>query len=199
MVEGNGDLHVLVFCIRIAVAQEHDLVMVSHEIVRDGYGGGSMDGINEAVMAVGQRAMVNPYMPPTEDGHPITIRYSPPAGVVRRVSDVGIPSLLTVMDMETMYDDVTGVMDGNAWPSSNVNASTPTINCLERVHHQLLLQLDDHVTLEDDPQWLILDHSMTESPWPWIDRVIVLGVGDHVNSTILSAHCILAKPNSAVG
>ena len=151
MVEGNGDLHILVLCVIITVAQQHDLVMVSHEIVRDGYGSGSMDGINEAVMAVGQRAMVDPYMLPIEYGHPITIRHSPMTRMVRRVSDVSTPSLLTVMDMETMYDNVSDIMYGNAWPSSDMNASPPTINSLEGVHHQLLLQLDDHVTVEDDP------------------------------------------------
>lgn len=52
MVEGNGGLHVLVLSIRVAVAQEHDLIMVGHVVVGDGDSGGAMDGINEAIMAV---------------------------------------------------------------------------------------------------------------------------------------------------
>lgn len=54
MIEGNSDLHVLVLCVRVTVAQKHDLVMMSHVVVGDGDGGGSMDGINETIMAVGQ-------------------------------------------------------------------------------------------------------------------------------------------------
>lgn len=46
MVEGYSDLHVFVFCVGVTVAQEHDLVMVGHIIVRDGYCRGSMNGIN---------------------------------------------------------------------------------------------------------------------------------------------------------
>lgn len=67
MVEGNGDLHVLVLCVGITVAQEHDLVMVSHVIVGDGDGCGSMDGIDEPIPAIRQRAMIHPNMASTKN------------------------------------------------------------------------------------------------------------------------------------
>jgi hypothetical protein len=89
MIKGNSDLHVLVLGIRVTVAQKHDLSMMGHVVVGDGDGRGSMDGINEAIMAVRQRAMVHPYMPPSKDGHPIAVRHRPPAGVVRGVSYIG--------------------------------------------------------------------------------------------------------------
>lgn len=54
VVEGNGDLHVLVPCVGIAVAEQHNLVVVSHIIVGDGDGGGALDGVDEPVLAVGQ-------------------------------------------------------------------------------------------------------------------------------------------------
>lgn len=38
MVEGNSDLHILVLCVAITMSQEHDLVVVGHVIVGDGYG-----------------------------------------------------------------------------------------------------------------------------------------------------------------
>lgn len=46
MVEGDGDLHVFVLLVGIAVAQEHDLVVVGHVIVGDGDSCGSMNGID---------------------------------------------------------------------------------------------------------------------------------------------------------
>ena len=46
MVEGNGDLHVLVPSESVTVAQKHDLVMVGQVIVGYGDACGSMDGIN---------------------------------------------------------------------------------------------------------------------------------------------------------
>lgn len=79
--------------------------------------------------------MVHPYVPPTKDGHSITVGFSPPTRVFRGVSYVGIASLLTVMDVDAMDDDVSGIMYGNAGASSNMDTSTPTINGLEGVHH----------------------------------------------------------------
>lgn len=54
MVKGNGDLHVLVLRIGIAVAQEHDFVMMGHVVVGDSHGGGSMDDIDESIMTIRQ-------------------------------------------------------------------------------------------------------------------------------------------------
>lgn len=108
--------------------------MMSHVVVGDGNGGGSMDGINEAIMAVRQGAMVHPYMPPSKDGNSITVRYGPPTRMVRGVPYISIPSLLTVVDVNAMDDDVSGIMYGNAWPTGNVNTGTSTIDGLEGVH-----------------------------------------------------------------
>lgn len=52
VVKGYGDLHVLVLCKGITVAQEHDLVMVRHVIVRDGDSCGPMNDINQPIIAV---------------------------------------------------------------------------------------------------------------------------------------------------
>lgn len=38
VIEGYGDLHVLIFGIRIAMPKQHHFVMVSHVIVRNCYG-----------------------------------------------------------------------------------------------------------------------------------------------------------------
>lgn len=198
MIKGNSNLHVLVLSIRITVAQEHDLIMMGHVVVRDGDGCGSMDGIDQSIVAVRQRAMVNPNVLTSKDGHPIAVRYSPPPGMLRRVSDIAIASLLTVMYVNAMNDDVGGIMNGYAWSISNVNTCTSTINSLERVHDQLLLQLNHHVSFEYNPQWLILYHSMPESSRLRIHRVIVAGIRDDINPTVSSPNSILPKSNGAI-
>lgn len=134
----------------------------------------------------------------SKDGNPVTVGGSPPAGVVRRVSYITIPSLLTVMYVYAMYDDVGGIMNGNAWPPGNVNTRTPTIDRLERVHDQLLPQLNYHVSLENNPQWLILNHSVPESSWLGVHRIIIIRVGDNINPTISTTNGVLAKPNSTI-
>ncbi|KAK3439827.1 hypothetical protein EUGRSUZ_B00170, partial [Eucalyptus grandis] len=83
VVESNGDLHVLVLYVGIAVAEQHDLVVVSYVIVGDGNGGGAVDGVDEPVLAVGQGAVDDPDVAPAEDRHAVTVRYRPiPSDIV---------------------------------------------------------------------------------------------------------------------
>lgn len=198
MIKGDGDLHVLVLCIRIAVAQKHDFVMMGHVVVGDGDGSGSMDGIDESISAIREGTMVDPDMPPTEYGNPIAVRYSPRAFVAWRVSYHSIPSLLAVMYVDAMDDDVAHVMYGDAWSSCNVDARTSTVDGFEGVHHQLLIQLNHHVPFEDDPQRLVLYHCVSKRSGPWIHRVIVARIRHHVDPTVSSSGCIFSEPDGAV-
>ena len=55
------------------------------------------------------------------------------------------------MNMEAMYDDISDILDGNACTIGNVDVDSSGVNGLEAVHQELLLESDDHVSLEDDP------------------------------------------------
>lgn len=118
--------------------------------------------------------------------------------MLRRVPYNGAPAGLTVMNVDAVDDDVALVMDSDARPAGDVDASTSAVDGLERVHQQLLLKLDHHVPLEDDPQRLVLDHRVPESSGPEVHRVVVAGVGDHVNPAVLAAHRVLPEPNGAI-
>lgn len=137
MIECYSDLHVLVLSVRITVPQKHNLVMMGHVIVGDGDGRGSMNGINETITTIRQRAMINPNMLRIKDGHTITVRLSPKPRVMWRVSNVGVPRGLAIMNVNTMDNNVTNIVYSNASPISNVNTSTPSINCLEGIHQKL--------------------------------------------------------------
>lgn len=93
--------------------------------------------------------------------------------------------------------DVGHVLNGNAGPAGDVDVGSSAVDCLERVHHQLLLQLDGHVAFEDDPQRLVLDDGVPESPrfrvyW------VVARVGDHVDFAVSASNGVLSEPNCAV-
>lgn len=84
MVESNGDLHVLVLDVGIAGSQKHDFIMVSHEIVGNGDCGGPLNGVDQPVTAVRQRAVVHPDVARPEDRHSVAVRQRPPPVVRRR-------------------------------------------------------------------------------------------------------------------
>lgn len=151
MIERNGDLHVLVLRVTITVTQQHDLVMVRHIIVRNRNSRGSMNSINQSITAVRKRAMIHPNMASPENRNPVSVRQSPPPIMPRRVSNISIPALLAVVDVQTMDDDIRHVLNSNARPAGDVYIGSSAVDGLERVHHELLFQLNGHVTFEDDP------------------------------------------------
>lgn len=199
MVESNGDLHVLVPSVRVAGAQEYDLVMMRHVIVRYRDGGRSVVGVDEPVVAIRQRAVVNPYVLAVEDRHAVTVRHCPHPVVPGGVPYHGVAALLAVVDVDAVDDDVGGVVDGDARPVADVDAGSSPVDGLEGVHDQLVLEPDHHVPLEYDPEGLVLDHGVPQGARPGVHRVVVARVRDNVDPAVFPPEGVLPEPNSAVG
>lgn len=115
-----------------------------------------------------------------------------------RASHHGVPCGLAVVDVESVDDDVSDVLDGDAGTAGDVNVSASAVNGLEAVHDELLLERDDHIPLEDDPERLILDDTIAEGALSRVDRVIVAGVGDNVDLAIAATNGIAAEADAAV-
>lgn len=173
--------------------------MMSHIIIRDCNTRGPTDCINKPISAARQGTMINPHVAPAEDWHTITVGYGSPPEVLWGVPHISVPALLTIMYVNTMDDDVGHILYGDAWTVSNVHTSAPTINGLEWVHDQFLLQLNDHVTLEYDPQWLVLDDSMAERPWLRVHGIIVFWVSHNVDLAIPASDSVLTKTYGTIG
>lgn len=139
--------------------------------------------------------MIHPHVASTEDRNSVTVRYSPPPIMARRVPHISIPALLAVMYVQAMDNNVGHVLYSNAWPPGNVHICATAVDRLERIHDQLLLQLDHHAAFENDPQWLVLDHSVPKSAGFGVHRVAVTGVCHHIYFSIPSANGMLSKPN----
>ena len=167
-------------------------------VIGDGNCGGAHDGIDKSIGTVGEGVMVDPDMAGSENGDGITISHGAPPVMRRRAPDHSIPGGLAVMDVKSMDDDVGDELNGDARTVGDMNIVTATIYSLETVHDQLLLEGDDHVALEDDPERYILDDSVAESARLRVDRVVVAGVVDHVESTVTPADGVATEPDSAV-
>ena len=59
-----------------------------------------------------------------------------------------------------MDDDVRRVLDRHARSAGDVHGGAAAVDGLERVHDELLFEADGHVSLEDDPERLVLDHGV---------------------------------------
>ncbi|KAI5386969.1 hypothetical protein KIW84_073205, partial [Lathyrus oleraceus] len=86
----------------------------------------------------------------------------------------------------------------NARSICNMYVCSSSINSLETVHNQLLFQLNNHVPLEHNPKWPILDNSVTQSSRPWVNRVVVSRVSDNIELSIATTDSISSKTNTTI-
>ncbi|RDX62662.1 hypothetical protein CR513_58981, partial [Mucuna pruriens] len=101
------------------------------------------------------------------------------------------------MDVNPMNNNIAHILYSNARSTSNVHTSSSTVNSLERVHHKLLLKLYHHVALKYDPQWLLLDDTISQCTRLGLHRVVTR-VTHNIYFTIPPSNSMLAKPNGTI-
>jgi hypothetical protein len=105
--------------------------------------------------------MVNPDVPSCKDGNPISLTNLSIPVMLWRISYHSVSGRPTIVDVDAMNDDVCHILNGDTGATlTNVNVDATSIDRLETVHDQLFLQPDDHVSLEDDPERLCLNHTI---------------------------------------
>lgn len=115
------------------------------------------------------------------------------------VPDVATGAGLDVVNVEVVNDDMLHELDGEAGTVGDVNVRPPTVDGLVVVDHQLLLELDDHVTGEDDPEWPVAGHAVAEGAWPGVQEVVVRRICNHINRTTQAAFGVAAEALGALG
>nr|GMD62962.1 hypothetical protein CR513_45203 [Ipomoea batatas] len=100
--------------------------------------------------------------------------------------------------LPSMYDDIGNELDCDARPISYVDVGSTGINGLEAVHDELLLHLYNHVTLEHNPQGLLLDNSVAKSARLGVHRVIITSISDNIESTITATNGIAPKSYATI-
>lgn len=112
---------------------------------------------------------------------------------------ISITRRQTIKHMNIVNDHIANILQGNASISRYLNIGSTTIDSLVAIDNQLVLKLDLHIGLEDDPEGLILDDSMAKGPRGGFHRVVIGGVGDDIEAAPFATHRVLAKPNGAIG
>ena len=175
------------------------MVMVSEVIIGDGDGSGSLHDVDEPIHAVRHGNMINPDVRRAEYGDPITVAASSKSEMHDGVPDHAAAAGLDVMDVESVDDDVLHELDGDASAVGDMNVGTAAVDGLVAGDEQLLVEVDDHVAGEDDPERLGLDSSVAESAGAGVDQVVVGGVGDDIDLAVDAAKGVTPEPQGAVG
>ena len=81
MVIRNSNLHGFIPRVGIPMSEPHNLVVMSHMVVRDGNRRRAHDSIHKPISAMRQRVVINPNMTRSKDRNRVTIRHRPPPKV----------------------------------------------------------------------------------------------------------------------
>lgn len=142
--------------------------------------------------------MIDPYVPRTKDGYRITIRLPPVANMRGARPNISVPRRFTVVNVHVVDDDIAHILQRDASVPRDLHIGTTPIYGLVVVDNQLVLELDDHVVLERDPEGLVLDDSITKGARGRTDCVVIRGIRHLIETAPFASHRTLAEPNSAV-
>jgi len=167
-------------------------------VVGDGDISGALDDIHKPIRAVGEVAMVHPDVVRAEHINGVPVRLPSTAIMAGRASDVRRTCDLAVMNVQVVDDDVADELQRETGASGDVHVVAATVERLEAVHDELLLQLDVHVAAEDDPKRLLLNDAVAERAGLGVDHVVVAVVGHHVNLPVSTSDSVLAEAQRAI-
>ena len=144
MVERDGDFHGGVRGVAIAMAEEHDLVMIGEVVVGDGDERRGVAHIDESIFTRRERVVVDPHIARREHANRISI---------------GAPAL-AIVNVNPMYDDIAHLFNRNARPVRDVDIRATPIECLVARYEELRLQCDGHALCKVDPESFLLDRAI---------------------------------------
>ena len=169
------------------------LVMLSEQVVWNGDSSGPQDCIDQPICAPWQRTVIHPDWSRRNDVNPISISLTSKSIMCGWAPHICISRRFAVVDMDSMNDDVIHILYCNASSVGNMDFGSSTVNSLVAVHEQLLLQLNIHIFLENDPERLRLDDSMAQSAESRIDWVVIIRISNCVNLAILTSNGVFCQ------
>lgn len=173
--------------------------MTSHMAIGDGNGGGSHDCIDQAVLAIGERDMIDPNIGDSEHRNSVAVALRAYPKVIHRVSDHPTLPLLDVVDVQSMNDDIPHELQRDLSSMADVNVGATPVYGLIAGDEQLLGEPDVHTAPKDDPERLRLDDGVSQGSGFRVDHVTVGRVGDDVDPAGLAAGGSVGEADGAVG
>lgn len=136
-------------------------IVICEKAVGDGDGRGTLDRVYEAIVAVGQRNMIDPDICSSVHGYSVAVALRPDPEVIYRVPDHPAASPFVVVNVNPVNDDVLHELDRDLSPVADMNVGSTPVYGLVAGHHQLLAQSYVHTAREDDPKRPRLDHCVS--------------------------------------
>ncbi|GLT88826.1 hypothetical protein SLE2022_068350 [Rubroshorea leprosula] len=131
--------------------------------------------------------MINPNFLRPEDGNSVAVRSSPPPHMGGGRGNVSVARGLAVVNVYVVDDDVGHILKRQTTIPCDVDVSATTVKGLVTVEDELVLQLYDHVSAENDPERFVLDDGVAEGTRGGVYRVAVRRISHDIDPAPFSA------------
>lgn len=142
--------------------------------------------------------MIHPNIMTGEYGYRSTIRLIPMSHMIGGAPDGCWTRGHNIVHMNPMYNDVIHKLNFEPSSTREVNIGSPAINGLVRGHNELVLQLDFHVAVKNNPQRLALQDAVAERAFFGVHHVVITVVGHDIDVASLPSSSVFAKSDGAI-
>lgn len=105
--------------------------------------------------------MVHPDVTRPKYRNGVSVRHGSPSVMRRRATNLGISGRYAVVYVNSVDYDVGDVLKSKTCAMRDMNFGASSVDGLEAIHDQLLLQRDHHVVFKYNPKRLHLDDRMS--------------------------------------
>lgn len=167
--------------------------------IRNGDASTPPDGVHKAIVRLGEETMVHPDIMTGEYRYGGAIRLLPMSHMIRAAANGGRARRHNVVHVNAVHDDILHELNLEPSPTGEMNVGAPAINGLVRGQNELVLELDLHVAVENDPQRLGLQDAVAESALLGVHHVVVAVVCHHVHVAGFPPGSVFPESDGAIG
>lgn len=182
----DGDLHLPVLQVAVVMAEEHHLVVILEPVVGDGDPAGAARHVQKPIVAAVERIVIDPDFGRAHQPYGVAIGASHLHDLSSWTDYRPRASRLQAVETQAVDDDVAHLVEQEAGAVGYVDVGAAAVDGGEALDEQRPLELDDHVRSEGDPDLPLHEAGpVPQRAGLGIHRV-VSGVGDPVESHVLS-------------
>lgn len=172
--------------------------MIAEIAIRHSDPGTPTDSVHEPIVSLGEETMIHPNIMTSEDGNGGAICFISVPHMSRAAPNHSRTCGDDVVEMNPVHYDILHKLDFQPSSIREVDVRPAAIDSFVRGQDELVLELDLHVPVKNDPQGLFLQHTVAESALLGVHDIVVAVVCNDVYSAFFPTGSIFTESNSAI-
>jgi len=175
------------------------LILMAEVTIRNGDASTPTDGVHKAIVRLGEETMIHPNIMTSEysDGGPISLL--PMSHMIRTAPNGCRTRRHNIVHMNPVHNDILHKLNLEPSSTRELDIGSPAINGFVRGQNELVLQLDLHVAVKNDPQGLGLQDAIAKRALLGVHHVVVTVVCYDIDVASLPTNSVFAESDGAIG